>query len=648
MNLNNNIFRFVFRCGRLCEFPHAAPCMLCGKAHNVSMSDLLTSPAERLRRDARRQWIVFCLVAAVLVVAVLYAAGEVGRGRAMRELETQAATDAALKVALLSAALERPRALPLVLAGDSDIRVALETRAAGDLDTVNRKLEGLIAGTQASVIYVIGPDGVAVAASNFREPDSFVGSSYVFRDYFGHAMQVGGAEQYALGTVSRRPGLYISRRVESRAGTPLGVVVAKVEFNRLEADWSIGGRPVFVTDPRGIVLMTSVSDWRFLTLTPLSDTRKASIAESLQFGDARLSLLPFSSVVPLAHDEDLVRVEAGSEYLRLRLSVPTTEWRLHYLLPVADTVLAATWQDRSIAFATLLPGLGLAGLVLRRRQHALRKIEADRLAREELERRVEARTRDLTAARDRLQEEISGHERTGRKLQSVQQDLVQANRLAILGQVAAGVAHEINQPVATIRAFADNGRTLLERGRLAEVGENLEQIASLTERIGTITGDLKMLARKGRAAAGPTGMKDVIEGAVLLLRSRFAGHMDALDIMPPDESLKVSGSRVRLEQIVINLLQNALEAVAGREDARVSIRVREEGADEVVLTVADNGPGIAPEIRDALFTPFNTSKEAGLGLGLVISREIAADYGGRIEVESDVSGTSFSVHLKRA
>jgi two-component system C4-dicarboxylate transport sensor histidine kinase DctB len=123
--------------------------------------------------------------------------------------------------------------------------------------------------------------------------------------------------------------------------------------------------------------------------------------------------------------------------------------------------------------------------------------------------------------------------------------------------------------------------------------------------------------------------------------------MEALDIALPAETLMVSGSPIRLEQIVINLLQNALEAVEDKADGQVTISVR-EAADQVVLSVADNGPGIAPDILEALFTPFNTSKDGGLGLGLVISREIAADYGGRIEVESNPSGTCFSVYLKKA
>lgn len=627
-------------------------CKKCEIIHNSRMLPNDEKTARDLRRAARRQWLLLLGLAGAVLVLAFVVAGEFARSRAIETLKDEASTDAALKAALLNAALERPRALPLVLSGESDLKSALAHRNPQAVMRLDTRLESLIEGTQASVIYVIGPDGVAISASNAGEPDSFVGSSYVFRDYFRHAMQRGSAEQYALGTVSRRPGLYIARRVEDEAARALGVVVAKVEFNRLESDWRIGQRPVYVTDRRGIVLMTSVPEWRFRALAPIAPAQRAAIAESLEFGGAPLDLLPLAQVEALSEGSDLVRVaptdpKAGL-YLRLALPVPGTEWVLHFLLPVQQVMTSWMWQGRIAALAAILPALALAAYLLRRRQRALFDMARERIAREELERRVDERTRDLTSARDRLQTEIAGHERTGKLLQGVQQDLVQANRLAILGQVAAGVAHEINQPVATIRAFADNGRTFLQRGRLAEAGENLEQIAALTERIGTITGDLRMLARKGRAAAGPTGVKAVIEGAVLLLRSRFSGHMEALDIELPDAALAVSGSRVRLEQILINLLQNALEATAGRADARIAVRVREEGEEDVVLSVADNGPGILPEIGEALFTPFNTSKESGLGLGLVISREIAADYGGRIEVESGPSGTVFSVHLRRA
>ncbi|MBO0133270.1 sensor histidine kinase [Agrobacterium burrii] len=599
----------------------------------------------------RAQWLALAGLWLLVSLGALLVADEFARHQAMRTAGFEASTDAELKIALLNVALERPRAIPLVLSGDPDLATALDGGDAVAVDRLNRKLEGLIEGTQSSVIYVTGPTGLTIASSNWRQDDSFVGSNYAFREYFQAAMKTGMSEHYALGNVSRRPGLYISRRIDAADGRPLGVVIAKVEFNRLESDWNIGGKPVYVVDRNGVVLMTSVPEWRFKTVAPIDEARRKVISESLQFGNETLAILPFRPArssgddVPLIHVDEPVR-ERG-DYLRLETPVPTTTWTLHYLQPVAPALNAAIREGRVVALATLMPLMGLSALWLWRRHKTLKEKEEEQRARAELETKVQERTRDLTKTRDHLQAEIALHEKTTGELRNVQHELVQANRLSILGQVAAGVAHEINQPVATIRAFADNARTLLKRDRLPEAAENLENIAALTERIGTITGDLKILARKGRTAAEPVSLKLVIEGAVMLLRSRFSGQMDALDIALPDQDLKVLGSRIRLEQILINLLQNALEATEEIGAARVEVRVREEG-DMVVLSVSDNGGGIPEAIRAQLFSPFNTSKESGLGLGLVISNDIASDYGGRIAVTSSGAGTAFSVYLKRA
>ncbi|NIB55860.1 sensor histidine kinase [Agrobacterium tumefaciens] len=610
----------------------------------------MTQEDQASHSQARRraQWLALAGLWLLVSLGLLLVADDFARNQAIRTAASEASTDAELKIALLNVALERPRAIPLVLSGDPDLATALDGGGASAIDRLNRKLEGLIEGTQSSVIYVTGPTGLTIASSNWRQADSFVGSNYAFREYFQAAMNTGMSEHYALGNVSRRPGLYISRRIDAADGRPLGVVIAKVEFNRLEADWNIGGKPVYVVDRNGVVLMTSVPDWRFKTVAPIDEARRKAISESLQFGNEALTTLPFRMVRLSSDGVPLIRVDDPAsergDYLRLETPVPTTSWTLHYLQPVAPALNAAIREGRVVALATLMP---LSALWLWRRHKALREKEEEQRARTELEMKVQERTRDLTRTRDHLQAEIALHEKTTGELRNVQHELVQANRLSILGQVAAGVAHEINQPVATIRAFADNARTLLKRDRMAEANENLENIAALTDRIGTITGDLKILARKGRTAAEPVSLKLVIEGAVMLLRSRFSGQMDALDIVLPDQDLKVLGSRIRLEQILINLLQNALEATDAIDAARVEVRVREEG-DMVLLSVSDNGTGIPEAIRAQLFSPFNTSKESGLGLGLVISNDIASDYGGRIEVTSSEAGTSFSVYLKRA
>ncbi|MBB4275469.1 sensor histidine kinase [Rhizobium mongolense] len=601
-------------------------------------------------RQARRAWILFLAASAILIAAALVGAELYGRRSAIEGLESQARTDANLKVALLTAVLERPRALPLLLSEDQQVLDALSSAKSGTTDLLNRKLERLVTGTQAAVLYVIGPDGIAVSSSNWREPISFVGNDYAFRDYFRRAMDQGTAEHFALGSVSKRPGLYISRRVGS-AAAPLGVVVVKMEFDRLENDWRDASRPVYVTDNHGVVLITSIPSWRFMTTGPVPQQDLASIRSSLQFGDAPLAELPIMHPSTISPDASIVSavLPGGGEaqYLRLFAAVPTTPWRLEYLVPTEVPVASAVREMRLLALAFLLPVLAIAAFLLRRRQVSVMRIASEQAMREELERRVVARTDELSRARDRLQAEISDHRDTEAKLQIVQQELVQANRLAILGQVAAGVAHEINQPVATIRAYADNARVFLQRKEPSPAEENLGAIAQLTERIGTITEELKAFARKGRTAAEPVELSTIIEGAVVLLKSRFAGQLNALDIRMPPPGLFVMGNRIRLEQILINLFQNALEALEGRDDAKVEISVAET-PEQVAIAVSDNGPGIPPAILDTLFTPFHTSKEKGLGLGLVISKDIVADYGGRIDVTSSGNGTCFTVHLMRA
>lgn len=599
---------------------------------------------------SRFVWMAFAAGALALVVAALLLAGVYGRANALSALEAQGLTDANIKISLLRAVLERPRAVPLLLSLDRDVQDALARPTPENLDRLNRKLEQLVGASSASVIYVTDARGLAIASSNWREDDSFVGNNYAFRSYFTRAMAGGTAEHFALGSVSKRPGLYISHRVGG-ASDAQGVVVVKKEFDGLEKEWSDAQRPVYVVDDNDVVLITSIPSWRFMTTRPLPADSLSAIRESLQFGNAPLVPLPMAERRTLGPDSAIITAALpggrNGDYLRILVPAASTPWRLGYLVPIQAPVAAAVREAQMTALLALTPLLAAAAFWLRRRQSALAEIASAHRARLALEQRVEARTADLSHARDRLQAEITEHRSTETRLQAVQQELVQANRLAILGQVAAGVAHEINQPVATIRAYADNAKVFLARQQMGTAVDNLDQIAGLTERIGTITDDLKALARKGRTAAEPVSVREVIFGAVELLRSRFAGSLDALRIDPASLDVLVLGNRLRLEQVFINLFQNALEAVEGRGEPLVAVSLADRG-ETVSIAVADNGPGIAPAVMRALFSPFNSSKEKGLGLGLVISKDIVADYDGAIEVQSGADGTCFTVHLKRA
>ena len=227
-------------------------------------------------------------------------------------------------------------------------------------------------------------------------------------------------------------------------------------------------------------------------------------------------------------------------------------------------------------------------------------------------------------------------------------DLAQANRLSILGQVTAGVAHEINQPLAAIRTYAETGGRLLDAGHAADARDNLREIVGVTERIGAITQALRGFARRGAGELRPIMVEEAVDGAMALLAGRVRDAAVTVVRAPRAPGVTVLAGRIRLEQILVNLLQNALDAVRAAEAPRVTVAVV-AGGDTVAITVADNGPGVAPQAREQLFMPFNTTKETGLGLGLVISGDIARGFGGVLRLDpADGPGAAFTHELPRA
>lgn len=598
------------------------------------------------------------LLMLALTVAVLRLVERPAHREAAAAVTQRALTAAQFNVATLRRDLEKHRALPFVLAQDPDLKTALATGDPQRLAALNRKLEALAAGTGASVIYAVDRRGLAVASSNWRGPDSFVGENYAFRPYYQGAMAGGAAEHFALGTISRRPGLYLSHRLDDAGGQPVGVVVVKVEFPALEEDWAHLAEPVFVTNSDGVVLLTSEPGWRFRSLVPLGEAAAEQLRRSLQFGDATFAPLPIRPFAAAPASKPLVSGDevradvpghpAGDSYLHVALPVPSTHWTFHLLAPsrAERTGIAARMQAQALV-VLLLAYIAIATAVYARRR--LRRHNAQQAAiRAELTARVQARTAELQAANDQLRAEMAERRQAELRLHAAQEELVQANKLTFLGQIAAGVAHEINQPVAAIRSYADNAGSYLERGEAEGARSSLVRIGALTERIGAITSQLRAFARKGSGAREPTPVDEAIEGALLLLGPRLRTQTVAL-VRSGDNGLHVQAERLRLEQVLVNLLQNALDAVAGRDDARIDIATHADGS-RVRIEIADNGPGIAPEIVERLFTPFSTSKPEGMGLGLVISRDIVADFGGTLDTRpgSEGGGAIFTITLNSA
>ncbi len=575
----------------------------------------------------KREPAVFVVSAIVALAALLvWLVGVVAERRAMEEIARTANQSAALLDALLASEIERYRALPLALGTDADVRAALLHDDSAARARLGDRLDALARRLGAAAIYVIDTDGITIVSSNARTPGSFLGQDYRFRAYFSEALKTGSAAQFALGNTTLRPGLYLSQRVETE-GRALGVLVVKAEFLGVEAEWARAGKPAFVIDEDDRVVITSQSGWRFRSLSDLG--------------------LPTSTgEVALA----MPGIDGTQGFLLALRPTAVPGWKLGLLSPLEPRVGEATTAARAIALLGLGALATAAAWLWRRR----RKAEADNALQErtriDLEANVAARTFELRAANERLLREMEERQRVEEQSRQLHQELEQANRLATLGQIAAGVTHEINQPVAAIRATADNAATLIARSDIPAARRALDRIAGLTERIGAISGELRTFAAKSPGRVQVLAVDTAIDGALVLIGSGLRQNEIRLQRGPRRPELKVKGERVRLEQILVNLLQNAIDALGETDEPEIRILLDEAGG-QVCLMVEDNGPGIAPDMAALLFTPFRTSKARGLGLGLVISRDIAAALGGELDLlrpHMGQTGARFRLLMPRA
>ncbi|MDJ1157620.1 ATP-binding protein [Chelatococcus sp. SYSU_G07232] len=236
-----------------------------------------------------------------------------------------------------------------------------------------------------------------------------------------------------------------------------------------------------------------------------------------------------------------------------------------------------------------------------------------------------------------------------KRFRDTQQELIQAAKLAALGGLSAGIGHELNQPLAAIRSHAHNCRLLLERGRYEEAGTALTRIQTLTARMADIITHLKRFARRPDAILGPVPLRSVVEAALSLFDRRFEEEGIVLEVDIADE-IAVRAEEVRLEQVFVNLIGNAVDAMRGVDDSRLTISAT-QGDGEIEVRVADTGVGIAEAHRATIFDPFFTTKPigSGLGLGLSMSYNIIRDFGGRLALaETSGAGTLFVITLRAA
>jgi two-component system C4-dicarboxylate transport sensor histidine kinase DctB len=591
---------------------------------------------------------------AALALSVLMAVIALPRIEAHYMQRAGAADAATLRLAteVLRGALERTEALPALIAERPILaRLLRDPENSGLVPFTNELLRQSALSLDVSDIYLMDLQGRTVAASNYRADWSFLGRSFDYRPYFTDAISEGFGRFHALGTTSNQRGYFFAAPLIDQTEL-LGVVAVKITLDRFEETWANSESTILVTDTSNVVFLSDRADWHFRTLGPVPEPAVETIARTRQY--------PLAALVPLDArrgalnaDMDLLTVTgpdgSAEQFVSQTALIAAPGWRVSILTPTAPAI-AQAWTALGVVMLLVAVGVLLAAMALQRRAQLMERIERQRSAQTELEARVQDRTHDLDAANALLRAEVEERRATEARLRRTQAELVQAGKLAALGQMSAALSHEFNQPLAAVKAYADNADTFLERGRIAEARDNVGRISTMADRMAAISKHLRNFARRPQDKTGPIPVAAVIEDALELMAPRLNAAEARIDHDPPGPELWVRGGRVRLQQVIVNLISNALDAMEGRAVKEIGISVDTGDAGKCAISVRDRGPGLSEAALSQAFDPFFTTKDPGkgMGLGLSISYNIIRDFDGTLSVANHPEGGAvFTVTLHR-
>ncbi|MNK39818.1 C4-dicarboxylate transport sensor protein DctB [compost metagenome] len=582
--------------------------------------------------------------------------------RQLDELHRTLDSRAELYAASIGGALNKYEFLPLAVAQSDAVAQLLEQPSADKVTQINAYLVDMNRRAGAFAVYVLDDKGTTLASSNWQDRSSYVGVNYGFRPYFKNAIAGGIGRFYGIGFSTFEAGYFISQPVQ-RDGRIIGIVAAKVNLDWIEQSWRTpgAGEQIWVKDANGVIILATTPAFKFKTLAPLSPDAKKDISEQRQFLQENLPILPHrvsrqfadgASVMTLERPQtgDTPALSGSADYLAVNRALGPLQWQI--------TVLAELDQVNEAARnAAIAAALGWALLLLalmyarQRRRRIADKLNAQQtLARayEQLEIKVEQRTADLVHANGRLQAEVTERERAEQTLRYAQAELVQSGKLAAIGQMAAGVTHELNQPLAALQTFSDNAKVFLARGQIDDALDNLSTISDLVKRLGYVTSQLKGFARRSDDARKPVSVRQAFAQTMLQIRTRKNSQRLTLHESWLEDDIIVLCNAIGLEQVFTNLITNAMDAVPENEAVQIWFQVRREGS-LAVLHITDNGPGIPLASLDKIFDPFYTTKEHGLGLGLSISAGILRAAGSALAVRNrsaqEGGGAQFTITL---
>ncbi|THH38699.1 sensor histidine kinase [Aliishimia ponticola] len=550
-------------------------------------------------------WRVRAALALLLVLAGLtvWVTNRLLTDRFTETTRNAAELQLALNSGNLMAELRQNRIVPQLLARDPSLIEALVT---GDHSLSTQRLISFVEEIGAASLMLLDKDGRTVAATDRNR----IGSQHRSEQYFVDAIRNTATIFTVQPLESAGYAFVYSRRVTS-GGDTLGVILVEVDLAKFQRAWAGISEAIMVTDSQGIVILSTEPRWRGKSETEalVDDTPQNAILRAIR-ATTDWSALPADAYLQ------------GEAVIRLEKPVPFRGWRM-----VSFTTYASIRERVNGVLALEIMGfailLALAFYMLSRRS-ALRVALFQR------------ESSELRALNAQLQREIAERVRVQENLAMAEQTLEQSSKLAALGEMSAAVSHELNQPLAAMKTYLAGARLLLTRNRPDEALSAFGRIDDLIERMGAITRQLKSYARKGQEDLSPVCMQEALAASLAMMEPQLRQRHVQITRNLPKRRVEVMGDRLRIEQVMINLLRNAIDATKSVDDPRIDIILA--AGETATLTIRDNGPGI--EDKDTLFEPFYTTKQPGdgIGLGLAISSGIVNELGGRLTARNGQRG----------
>lgn len=553
------------------------------------------------------------------------------------KIEIQKQSEKQLKelVSFLDGALSRYESIPHVLSTNPMLANVLNDQQNPDkVQELNLYLEEIQHVTEASDIYLIDALGIAIASSNWQQSFSFIGKDYSFRPYYTDAISGNLGRYYAVGTSSDKRGFYFSYPIYQQGGKGiLGAIIVKVNIADIEqqsTSIAIAGQYQFlISDPEDIVFISSIDEWRLKSLTPLTQAKQYALNASKRYAERPIGELLMKPPYESGSQAMLYQLQTGTDheqYMDIHQSMAKAGWRVHILAPIKP--LLTSLPALMLLSASIYLLLALSILFNAERRRNLHRMQ---LAQSLLEQRVEERTQDLQQANNQLKD--------------TQDELIQAAKLTVIGSLSASINHELNQPLAALRSYAQNTQTFLARDMQDKALDNIKIIIELTDRLADIVGQFKSFTRKSQGADSATDIGRCIKQALTIVQPAIDKQGVELDVQLPNGNYQVWGDKVRLQQVFVNIMSNAIVAMQQSVKRQLVIRVTSE--DKFCISIQDSGPGVRESQMEKIFEPyFTTNERHGLGLGLSISQRIIESMQGQINVaNAEEGGAIFQIIL---